>query len=854
MEDRTRRNPLSRLSLRFPVSLRTRLIIANVLIIGISIGVLGYYVLYRSQQANNYLADTLETNVRQRAIDTLTVTGNSQAATLNELFASIRKQITSVGQSADVMLSRQVQPGTAGYWDALHNLMQLPNGSWDNIDRKEPASVFLPARAQLSNPLIAELNSLRGLDFVVPNILESSSDTVAVYFGGLSGETIYYPNVDLANIVPPDFDVTTRPWYIAAAPANNPGRIAAWSTPYLDAAKNGLIITSSYPVYDTQSGFRGVVAMDVQLTRVSFLTSSIRVGNTGYAFILDRSGRLIAMPDAGYKDLGYTAEAMPLGQTFEEGKLSKPLPAGLLPVIQRMRAGQSGLETISVGGQQRYIIFRPIEEVGYTLAIMVPAQEMLAGVEAARQQVAISSTNTRQISFVIMALIMAFGLLAALGISNTLIAPLLGLTATAEEIRSGNLEARARVNGRDEIATLARTLNDMTGRLRELIQSLEQRVKDRTAALEAASGQAARRAAQFEAITQVTRAIGSIRNMDELMPLITAVISQYFGFYHVGIFLNDEQNEFAWLIAANSEGGRRMLQRHHSLKIGAQGIVGYVAAHGESRVARSVGKDAVFFNNPDLPETKSEAALPLRRGSQVAGVLDVQSTKEDAFSDEDLNILAILADQVSLAMENTRLFETTQRSLMEAETLYRQYVQEAWSKLPQEGQITGYRYTPRGAAPISATYDAASVSSATDASSTVAPLVIPIKLRGETIGNLVVQGQRIAGWTQDQVELAQAVAERVALSAENARLFDETNRRAERERLVTEITSRIRSTNDPDEMIRTAVEELRNALGASEIQVIPQVVPADVQREAGAIPCAFDDGSQAAPRGNGARR
>ncbi len=172
------------------------------------------------------------------------------------------------------------------------------------------------------------------------------------------------------------------------------------------------------------------------------------------------------------------------------------------------------------------------------------------------------------------------------------------------------------------------------------------------------------------------------------------------AYYHVGIFLNDEYGQNTLLIATNSEGGRRMLQRKHSLKIGEQGIVGYVASRGESRVARNVGQDIVFFNNPDLPETKSEAALPLRSGNNITGVLDVQSTKEDAFSQEDLDILAILADQVSLAIENSRLFETTRRSLTEAETLYRQYLHEGWSRLPQEDQFAGYRYTPRGAAPL----------------------------------------------------------------------------------------------------------------------------------------------------------
>jgi len=316
--------------------------------------------------------------------------------------------------------------------------------------------------------------------------------------------------------------------------------------------------------------------------------------------------------------------------------------------------------------------------------------------------------------------------------------------------------------------------------------------------------------------------------MEELMPLVASVISNYFGFYHVGIFLNDEIGQNVFLIASNSLGGRKMLDRHHSLKIGEQGIVGYVAARGEARVARNVGQDAVFFKNPDLPETKSEAALPLRSGKVIIGVLDVQSIKEDAFSQDEINILAILADQVSLAIENTRLFETTRRSLMEAETLDRQHLHEGWSRLPQEEPISGYRYTPRGSVPYHGQAASDSKDNNLSGQNEIQPasFSVPIKLRGETIGNLIVKSPEGLNWNQDQMDLIRAVADRVALSAENARLFDETTRRAERERLVTEITSKIRSSNDPEEMIKTALEELRSVLGATQIQLIPQVVPA----------------------------
>ena len=188
--------------------------------------------------------------------------------------------------------------------------------------------------------------------------------------------------------------------------------------------------------------------------------------------------------------------------------------------------------------------------------------------------------------------------------------------------------------------------------------------------------------------------------------------------------------------------------------------------------------------------------------------------------------------------------------------MYRQYLHEGWSRLPQLEQVTGYRYTPRGAAPISSPVDLAAQNAASGNENVdrATKLAIPIKLRGETIGNLIVQAPEGKNWRQDQIDLIRAVADRVALSAENARLFDETSRRAERERLVTEITSKIRSTNDPEEMIRTALEELISALGATHIEVIPQVVPGPQSNSTEASYTAHMESSQKTQRGNGANK
>ena len=382
--------------------------------------------------------------------------------------------------------------------------------------------------------------------------------------------------------------------------------------------------------------------------------------------------------------------------------------------------------------------------------------------------------------------------------------------------------------------------------LESIKSGLESHVEERTLELQARAHELAvrsedltranlsleRRSSQFEAISMVNRSIASMRDLQNLLPGIASVISRHFDFYHVGIFLLDEAREHAVLSAANSPGGQRMLARQHQLRIGQEGIVGFVSARGEPRIALDVGDDAIFFNNPDLPDTHSELALPLKKGDEVVGVLDVQSTEPDAFSSEDVEFLSILADQVALAIENARLFNETQRSLAEAEAFSRQYLREGWGRAASENQIVGYRYDKTGAAPLSNPVDIPGTSKPTASSSEISgSIAIPIELRGALLGDLVVQAPAGKKWSRDELDLIRAVADRVALSAENARLFEETSRRAERERLVSEITSRIRSSNDPNEMIQLAAQELKSALGVSRVEVVPQRVASSTLAE-----------------------
>jgi methyl-accepting chemotaxis protein len=167
---------------------------------------------------------------------------------------------------------------------------------------------------------------------------------------------------------------------------------------------------------------------------------------------------------------------------------------------------------------------------------------------------------------------------------------------------------------------------------------------------------------RLRAAGTVTSAAISARDPDALISQMTHLLSELFDFYHVAIFLLDEDGKYAVLRAANDEVGQQMLEKGHKLKVGQQGIVGYVTGTGQARIALDVGADAVHFENPLLPETRSEMALPLKMGERVIGALDVQSQQEAAFDEDDVAVFRMLADQLAVAIENTHLLSTTRQT------------------------------------------------------------------------------------------------------------------------------------------------------------------------------------------------
>lgn len=366
----------------------------------------------------------------------------------------------------------------------------------------------------------------------------------------------------------------------------------------------------------------------------------------------------------------------------------------------------------------------------------------------------------------------------------------------------------------------------------ELRNTLEERVKERTTELELANQVNLRRARQFEAVAQVLKAISSIQDMETLLPRLTQVISEQFNTYHTGIFLLDNQGEYAVLRAANSEGGQKMLARRHKLQVGQTGIVGFVAATGQPRIALDVGADAVFFDNPDLPNTRSEIALPLRYAGQIIGALDVQSTEPNAFRQDDVDVLITLADQVAVAINNARAIEDAQKSFAEAQSAIGEKILEAWQVLRPKSLGLGFSFVESSIAPLRKQLTDRHIQEAVERGDAVLSanndqFTIPIRLRGRVVGVMRLSARGNYKLNDDNMDIAQSVAERLSLAIETSTLLQATQHRADIERITTDITSRISASTRFDSILQTAAQELSRALGGSDVLV--QIEPVAVK-------------------------
>lgn len=350
--------------------------------------------------------------------------------------------------------------------------------------------------------------------------------------------------------------------------------------------------------------------------------------------------------------------------------------------------------------------------------------------------------------------------------------------------------------------------------------ALEEQVQSRTEELRNVNESLMAKNAALLAASEISKELIEYihGNTDEILTRTAKLISQKFGYYHVGIFTIDSDRGFAVLRAANSKGGQEMLAKRHQLKVGGAGVVGYVSQSGRYRIALDTGVDAVYFNNPYLRETRSELSLPIKYSNNTIGVLDVQSTQPAAFTDDDVTNLTTIANQLALILYtqgDTSASNPAQRGERRSARSFIAGTQTGYSFRPDSGitAINTSSITPILNKVISS---GETMSIPVSTSDGVPVLAVPVKFREQIIGVIQIEAAETnRNWTEDEIGLVQSISDRAALALENARLFEDATRRAEQEETISAITTKIGSSTDFERIMQTTIQELGLALGAS---------------------------------------
>jgi GAF domain-containing protein len=374
-------------------------------------------------------------------------------------------------------------------------------------------------------------------------------------------------------------------------------------------------------------------------------------------------------------------------------------------------------------------------------------------------------------------------------------------------------------------------------------------------------------ALQFETAAEIARDISSSLDLDELLHKAVDLIRARFNFYHAAVFLKDLPGEFAVIREATGEAGAQLKRTGHKLAVGSKSVVGFVAGNGEPLIVNDITRDATYYANPLLPATRAEAAIPLKVSDRIVGVLDVQSDQAYGFSDDNLRTLQILADQLAIAVVNSELFAETQEHLAQHRLLHHitttaasgttldEALQSAVNglqvtlggdrvsilltdrekkvlvvraavgyasnvfdmRIPIGTGITGWSAAHRK--PLRVNNVLQDTRYIEGSSNTRSEMAIPLLYRSELLGVLNVESEQTSAYAENDEELLGTLGGSLAAIIANARLLEQIRAQAERERILFEISDKIRRTTDMETILATTASEITRAVGANRAKI-----------------------------------
>jgi GAF domain-containing protein/HAMP domain-containing protein len=538
---------------------------------------------------------------------------------------------------------------------------------------------------------------------------------------------------------------------------------------------------------------RGVVAARLRMNTLWEVVGSIEFGERGRAYVINQAGQIIAHPNP----------EVVLARTSLEGR-EEMIALSQAPDYQWHGSywNFQGEQVVGVTG--------PVPGTDWVVITELPQSEAQA--------------TSRNALILLSGGILVFGI-AVLGIAFLFVRQLIfqrleKFRAGAERIGQGDLSHRIDVRRQDEIYQLAYAFNQMTDKLQDSYRQIDLRSRD----LE-------RHSAYLEAAAEIGRvAITFIWETDQLIQRVVELIRERFDLYYVGLYLVDESEagdeQWAVLKAGTGEAGEALLAQGQRVPIGRGSMVGWCIANKQARIVQDVSLDTIRASVPELPDTRSEAALPLRAHDAIIGALSIEDDIIGTFDQNIVNVLQAIADQIAITLDNTRLLAQVQRAEQAASQAYGSLTQEAWAQAARHRADWGYLCDQQGVSPSTGQWRPEMTQAVREAQivptsdGATASIALPVRLRNQVVGALnFCKAGADETWTDDEITLLETLTVQLERALENANLYEATQQRAARERLTGDVTSRMRQSLDMETVLRTAVHEISKSLGLAALDV-----------------------------------
>ena len=591
-------------------------------------------------------------------------------------------------------------------------------------------------------------------------------------------------NLDGINVARSDGkepkDYHDRPWFLGAATGNDLTRQTL-----ISRTNNEPALCHSTPIRDDQQ-LAGVLVTCANLTKLTEAVGATKVGDTGFVFLVNEQGQVLAHP--------------------QFASSSELVDLSAYPPVKALLAGQDGLITFT-------------DEAGIAWLSQVMPLNNGWGVVAqqTRSEVLRPVWIAVLIGSLVVVLAVVVGSIAARFLVKRMVDPLNDLTQTAAIFAEGDFDHRATAKGGDELNLLATTFNAMV----DQIQATHARITTHNKRL--------------ESMVELNESLSAVLDSDWLLPEAAKQLTSRLGYDQVQFYMLADDRHDLVLTEAAGGAGIKLKAENYTISVDAPASPVARAARTDQVVLVSDVEQAdVWSPTPHLTSTQAEVAVPIQLDGQVVGVLDVQVDQPGGLDSDDANLLRSVANQVAITMRNARLFAEVEQSLADAQSVQEQYTRQTWDRdrigtrgnknlyiqpeapdLPVEKRAEAKRKALLEEKPALLVDDEPGA----EAQSIVAPVILGTNTIGTMQLHHIGSFSDSQTWTQEDLALVQAVLDQLAQTAENLRLFDETRRRAGQEATIREITDKLRSAPNLKDLVQTASEELGSYLSATHVKL-----------------------------------